>query len=175
MSTPFTRSRALALPLAAAVGVVVLGGVAGAATLITGAQIQDGSVYGRDVHNGSVTGTDVKDASLTPIDYDGPVVGPVGPAGPVGQPGLPGVRGVQYHVGGGNSISPGDFTVVGHTTPCPAGTKALSGGVGIDGAIGTARVLSSWPLNGGAAWSSYVRNEGSADITLCPWVVCAKA
>jgi hypothetical protein len=175
MSTSRIRRHAVALPLAVAVGVIVLGGVAGAATLITGAQIQDGSVYGRDLHNGSVNGTDVKDASLTPADYDGPVVGPTGPSGPAGPEGLPGVRGVQYHVGAGIPISSGDYTAVGHKLPCPAGTKALSGGVGIYGPVGTARVLNSWPLNGGAAWSSYVMNESGTSITLYPWVVCAKA
>ena len=174
MSTYPIRRHAMALPLALAVSVVVLGGVAGAATLITGAQIQDGSVYGRDIHNGSVTGTDVTDASLTPTDYDGPVVGPAGPVGPAGQQGLPGVRGVQYDVGKAETLSPGEFSFH-HAVPCPAGTRALGGGAGIDGDVGAVRMLGSAPLNGGAGWSSHVRNEGSTDITVYAWVVCARA
>jgi len=64
---------------------VVAGAGAGSAatTLLTGAQIKDGSL----------TGKDVKDKSLTTKDFKGSVAGARGPAGPAGSAGATGPTG----------------------------------------------------------------------------------
>lgn len=66
---PFTRrsrGRALGFVAGAAFMCVLSAGVgAGAATLVTSAQIKDGTIIGRDVKNGGLTGRDVKARSLT--------------------------------------------------------------------------------------------------------------
>jgi cysteine-rich repeat protein len=54
---------------------VALGGPAYASTLITGANIKDGSVAGIDIQNGSLTYADVKDGSLTGTDLKNGSVG----------------------------------------------------------------------------------------------------
>ena len=90
--------------------VLALGGpaYAGAKVLLTGDDIEDGSLTSRDVQNGSLTGRDVKSGSLQAADFDvrllaslrgangtssvrGPEGGqgergPIGPAGPTGAP-----------------------------------------------------------------------------------------
>jgi hypothetical protein len=171
MKICLTRRRTTVALLVAAASLAV-GGTATAATLITGAQIQDESVYSRDIANGTLSGTDVKDASLTPTDYDGPVVGPTGPTGPTGPAGPAGVRNVQYRVGKGIALDPGSNTTL--PVPCPAGTRALSGGLSSTNPA-AARILASAPQNDGVGWGVSVKNEGSAWTTAYAWVVCATA
>ena len=75
---------------------VALGGSATAATLITGAQIKNGSITGKDVKNSSVTGADVKNGALGSADlghvHEGSFKGAQGDQGPAGQAGAPGAR-----------------------------------------------------------------------------------
>jgi hypothetical protein len=59
------RGRALGFVAGAAFMCVLSAGVgAGAATLVTSAQIKDGTIVGKDVKNGGLTGVDIKDGSL---------------------------------------------------------------------------------------------------------------
>lgn len=70
-SVPTTRSRgrALGFVAGAAFMCVLSAGVgAGAATLVTSAQIKDSTIVGRDVKNGGLTGADLKDGSVTTKD-----------------------------------------------------------------------------------------------------------
>lgn len=107
----------------AAVGLLVGGASgAGAAALIDGA----------DVKNGSLTGKDVKNKSLTKKDFRGSVRGPrgpQGPPGPPGAPGAPGAAGAQGAPGAANTVvrvGPGgtgsDFAF------CLAGERVVGGG-----------------------------------------------
>ena len=171
MKICLTRRRTTVALFVAAASLAV-GGTATAATLITGAQIQDESVYSRDIANGTLSGTDVKDASLTPTDYDGPVVGPTGPTGPTGPAGPAGVRNVQYRVGQGDALPVGKHNNL--SVSCPADTRALSGGLSSTNPA-AARILASAPQNDGAGWAVSVRNEGSNWTTAYAWVVCATA
>lgn len=72
----FLRSRTSAA-VAGAIVVVALGGTgAVAATVITGANIKDGTVAGIDIKNGSLTGADVYDGSISRNDIkDGTLTG----------------------------------------------------------------------------------------------------
>jgi len=108
---------------AALAGVVVLGlftGVAGAAQLITGA----------DIGNGTVTGKDIKDHSLLRRDFKSGQLprGPAGPAGPVGPAGAVGDPGPAGPVG-----DPGPAGPVGATGP--AGSDASLANVAAGGAL----------------------------------------
>jgi hypothetical protein len=69
------RGRALGFVAGAAFMCVLSAGVgAGAATLVTSAQIKDGTIVGRDVRNGGLTGADLKNGSVTTKDLkDGTV------------------------------------------------------------------------------------------------------
>lgn len=63
---PRARGRALGFVAGAAFMCVLSAGVgAGAATLVTSAQIKDGTIIGKDVKDGGLTGRDIKGASLT--------------------------------------------------------------------------------------------------------------
>jgi hypothetical protein len=71
--------------------IVAASGSALAATIITGANIKNGSVTGLDIKNGSLTGTDVKNSSLGTADLSATAraalkgqAGAQGPAGPSG-------------------------------------------------------------------------------------------
>jgi hypothetical protein len=99
---------------------VALGGTAGAAILITGKQIK----------NGSVTGVDIKNKSLTPKDFRGSVQGPQGPQGPQGAQGLRGPSDVYEHrlIGTVNGASSSPPQVLSLTlSNLPAGSYAIFG------------------------------------------------
>jgi hypothetical protein len=164
-------SRVRFLVLAPAALVVGIGGTATAATLITGAQIQDGSVYSRDIANGTLTGTDVKDQSLTPTDFTGSLQGPAGPAGPAGPQGPAGVSGLQYIVNGVD-IPAGQTQTWGAN--CPPGKKVVGGGVSSNDPY-YARVVESAPQDNGAGWWIGLRNQNSSTLGAYAWAVCATA
>ncbi|GAA2115728.1 hypothetical protein [Nocardioides bigeumensis] len=179
-------------------GALVLGSStgAGAAALITSKDVKDGSLAGRDVKNGSLTGADVRDGSLTQSEYTGSLVGPVGPQGPAGPkgaqgaqgaPGASGAAGAQGPVGPTGAqgpagvrnvvaVSSGDVTVPWQNTAfwgvnCPAGTKALSGGLsGPDGDL-----IETAPQDNGVGWWVGVYNSWPSSHTYRAWVVCATA
>jgi hypothetical protein len=83
--------------------VLAIGGttIAGASSLMTGRDVQDGSLTGADVENGSLTGVDIRPGSLGSNDLslaaranlrgargDSGPVGATGATGPQGNPGL---------------------------------------------------------------------------------------
>jgi hypothetical protein len=131
--------------VAAACLFVVLGGNSFAAGAVTGAAHL---ITGKDVKNGSLTGADVKNGSLTKADLapgigargaTGPAgpkgdAGPAGATGPAGLPGAKGAPGIQ----GAPGVS--GLEIVSHTSAfdsntykqtsvtCPTGKTAISGG-----------------------------------------------
>lgn len=184
-STTGPRTRWVPSLLLCAAALVV--GITGTATaaLISGDRSKDGTVTGRDLRDGTVGGVDVRNGSLSTADApdarvgpDGPAgpdgpVGPAGPAGPVGAQGLPGVRGLQYRTGEPFALPPGTFNV--KPVYCPAGTKALGGGLAVTGGLDKGRLLESAPLDNGVGWQVGLYNDSSVAIDVYPWVVCAVA
>lgn len=167
-----------AVVLVAAVGLVSQVGAAAAAGLVTGREIEDGSIARADVRNGSLTGADVADGSLAPRDVGedlrgetGPE-GPQGPAGSPGEPGLPGVRGVVMVSASGLVAAPGSYR--GGQAVCPPGTKVLGGGYHATAPDGTVEIIQTAPMNDGRGWITSYRNTGSVDVTGQVWAICAQ-
>ena len=171
--------------LAAAVLVLSSAAGAGAASLITGRQIKDGTVTGRDIRDHSLRPKDAK-AGVIRRGLQGPQ-GPQGlagtepgPTGPSGRDGLGGVVTV---------VSPAAFTIpaqVGGTpgvassgVECPSGWSALGGGVsGADaGSVTAMKVTRSMPVFTAAlvptGWQVTVVNSSGADIGAFVWTRCA--
>ena len=130
--------------LIAGLAVLVLGGgAAGAARLITGAQIK----------NSSITGVDIKNKSLRPADFKGSVAGPAGPAGPAGAPGPAGptvVNGLTRVPGPTVFVAPSSQGQ--STATCPAGQGIVEGGfittgTGSVAASDTFGAANSWTVN----------------------------
>ena len=190
--------------IAAAAITVALGGTAGAALLVSGKQIVDGSVTSRDVKNTSLSGADVRDASLSRADFTGSVQGPAGPVGPTG-PGGPtgpqgaagdrgptGVAGPAGIAGATGAVGPqGPAGVTGLTyqtngltksgiglaawgVPCPDGTRALGGGLAPTQLTSQARVLTSRPAADGLGWSVAIVNSADTPVTYYAWVACGR-
>jgi len=130
--------------LGALIGALATAGTAGAAAVIDGG----------DVKNGSLTGKDVKNRSLTPTDFRGSVRGPQGPAGPQGPPG-PVVLGRMTTVRASLSVPAGAVESV--TAVCPAGYGVVSGGWTTVG-ISVAFIDRSFD---GASWTLGVDNFDS--------------
>ena len=92
------------------VGITIVGSLiavsgAGAAALLDGRDIRDGSLTGKDIRNGSLTKRDFRgtlaDTRVTPVPQGAP--GPRGPAGADGTPGPEGDPGTpDVHAPGGN-------------------------------------------------------------------------
>lgn len=190
-------SRTTLILLVAVLLLAVPATVAGAAALITGKDVKDGSLRSADVKDRSLTGKDVKDGSLTRRDYTGPVeegptgpTGPQGPPGPQGAEGLPGTTGATGAQGATGPTGPQGLAGVRNVTVvssapvsvtwqstvfwgvlCPAGTKALSGG--ISGADGD--VLETAPQDNGVGWWVGVYNSWPQTHSYTAWVVCATA
>lgn len=97
---------------------VALGGPAEAASLITGAKIQNSSVTGADIKGGSLTGSDVKGNSLTGDD-------------------ITGIRGADVRDG---SLTKADFAA-GQLATGATGAKGDKGDTGAVGPAGPSRWL----------------------------------
>ena len=95
------------------IGAFALGAAAtaGAATLITGKQIKDGTVASADLKNNSVASVDVKDGSLALKDFSTAAkTGLKGDKGDSGLPGAPGSSGSAAPallIGAGGGVNPG--------------------------------------------------------------------
>ncbi|HXF98055.1 MAG TPA: hypothetical protein VNJ46_05525 [Gaiellaceae bacterium] len=92
---------------------------------VTSEKIKDGAILSRDVRNGSLLRADFRAGQLP--------AGPPGPAGPQGPPGLSGLQVVVAETAT-SSASPKTITAV-----CPAGKRAIAGGIEVGGA-GRSRV-----------------------------------
>jgi hypothetical protein len=127
--------------LAASALLVALGGTSVAAISqvprgsVGGPQLKANAVTGAKIANNTITSIDVRNRSLRRIDFgQGQLpAGPPGPQGPQGAPGLAAREQVSAETPL-NSAAPKNVTVT-----CPAGKKAVGGGVELSGA-GRARV-----------------------------------
>lgn len=169
-SSPSTALSAIAL--CAALGT----GGAYAATTIGGGDVRDGSLTGRDVRDRSLGGADVKDRSLRAADFAagqlpagprGPAgnpgapgaPGPAGAAGPAGPKGEPGLSRVVVAPGRGVTLGPGRSSTM--SVACPPGTRLVSGGWDVTGALDDIAVLRSGASGADDApggWTVLARN-----------------
>ncbi len=191
-STTTKRRLVAAVAALAGIGAAALlsGEDASAGRLLTGKDIANSSLTGKDLRNGTVTSRDLTDGSLSVDDLraapdvallqDGPgdyieVAGPPGPQGPRGDVGPAGHTGITDLVRRTTAsiVAPGSFGTV--TTGCTSGTKAITGGVLVDGPAAGVPLNVSAPLDNGAGWQSMVRNTSGTAITVNGWVVCATA
>lgn len=118
-------------------------GTAGAAALIDGG----------DVKNGSLTGRDVKNRSLTKRDFRGSVRGPQGPEGP---PGPTVVNRIGTYAAA-RTVGPGGIDIL--TVACPPGHAVVSGGWKIIGGDTTPFVDQTYD---DVSWSVGIDNFNSS-------------
>ena len=53
------------------------------------------------------------------------------------------------------------------------GQKVLAGGLSTNSFADQAQLVQSAPLNDGIGWYVSVKNEGSSDMTVYGWAICA--
>ena len=198
------RPRVLTTVAAVGLGVIVaataVGGPAGAASLITGTQIKDGTITGRDVANGSVRGADVRDGALSRRDFGALPAGPQGPPGTPGPAGAVGPRGPQGEAGpqgpagkqgptgadGPRGLAGADglaYELHSEEVPaestaslpvlCPDLTRVLGGGVQYPHLYYFIDVIESAPADYGTGWVATLENSNNAALTVTVWAVCA--
>jgi hypothetical protein len=138
----------------AVVGALVAATSAGAAALIDGG----------DVKNGSLTGKDVKNKSLTKKDFRGSVRGPRGFTGPQGAQGVAGPAGAA---GATNvTVRVGPIELGQSTAPCNPGERAVGGG-GFTGDAGGYLYNSTPEQDAGQTPTAWTASAASAaDATL---------
>ena len=198
------RPNALTTATGVVLGLVFLGaavgGPAGAASLITGKQIKDGTITGRDVANGSGSGADVRDGALSRRDFGtlpagpqgppgapGPAgatglpgpQGPAGPPGPAGGPGRTGATGPRGVAGAGGL----DYKVHSEEVPakstatlpalCSSTTRVLGGGVEFERLPYFVDVIESAPADYGTGWVATLQNRNAGAVTVSVWAICA--
>ena len=180
--TPASRTRWVLL--LAAVVLALSTTAAGAAGMITGKQIKNGSLTGKDMHDSSLSGVDVRDGSLTAADFAGSLAGqpgpqgprgaqgptgPTGPAGPAGPAGPTGATFLSYQTVHA-SVDSGKQALL--QVPCPAGSRATGGGVSASLNY-VLRTYQSAPLIDGSQWVIQVKNDSSHnDLDVYGWAVC---
>jgi hypothetical protein len=157
LPSPATVLASIALAVAlggtciAAVSTVPRGSV-GTAELKSGAvttvKIRNGQVTSPDLADGGVTSADVRNGSLRRLDFR-PGQLPHGPTGPQGPPGPPGVSGREQVAAETALTNAGPKTA---TATCPAGKKALGGGVEISGAGRNRITVTENKPSGDNAW-----------------------
>jgi hypothetical protein len=140
-------------------------------------KIRNGAVTALDIANSTITGADVRDRSLTHADFKpgslppGPR-GETGAQGPQGPKGSPGTSGRQV-VKADSALSSASSKSV--TAACPAGKKALGGGVEVSG-DGRDRVSVTGSVPAGdAGWQARAVEllSTSAPWQLHVYAVCA--
>jgi hypothetical protein len=163
----------------AVVAILISATSAGAAALVTGAQIK----------NSSVTGKDIKDKSLTPKDFKGSVRGPQGPQGVPGAAGARGAQGAQGAQGAaGAAGASGATNVTVRSGPaelgtsvaeCNPGERAVGGG-GITGDPGgylwnstPAEDVGQTPTAWTASAASALDTTLDDPVNVQAWVICA--
>ena len=163
------RKRHLGLLLVAATLVVSFAGSAGAALVVTGKHIKNGTVAGADVRNGTLKGVDVRAGSLSDADFATPVQGAAGRPGPTGERGTPGVSGLEY------VFAPVSLAPNGSTTPafveCP-GSKILLGGGFSSSDDQHLAIDDSRPEP--ELWFVRVKNTGPDTLDGYVWAVCSR-
>ncbi len=167
--------------------VLATGGTAGAAALVTGKQIKDGTVTGADIGDRSLTAADFKGSLTGPAGPQGPA-GPAGPAGPQGLKGNPGEAGKPGATGpagpagpiGPSGISGYEYRIQRQDIPARAarswevqctGTKRALGG-GVSGNLAL-EVNETAPAGEATGWAATATNTATLAYSAYVWVICA--
>ena len=142
---------------------------AGTAVLITGKQIKNGSIGLADI---SASAKRALKGQRGPRGYTG-----MGTQGVQGAQGAPGANGgfdpnkILYVTGPTVTVPAGDLATI--TTPCPSGSKALSGGY-VDINAGNGTVWGSRTYDSGGSWTVHVENfNGTLDDSATGYAICA--
>ena len=140
-----------------------------AATLITGADVKDGSLTGADVRNGSLTGFDVKNGSLGGVDVrDGSLLAKDFKAGELSAPTTTIVRLASLSIDPQRSGGP--------VARCEAGEVATGGGFHVDTTAPGTTVYASQPYPTGGkptGWEAFADNPDTVPHTVTAYVICA--
>jgi hypothetical protein len=158
-----------------ALGIVALmlcsAGTAGAAFLITGKQIKDGTLTSRDIRDHSLTAKDIKGgvikgpAGATGQTGDTGVGGGVGPAGPAA---------ISAPVVVSNSFAVRGTKSADASVACPSSMVAIGGGAST--LPDTGEIEQSAPSDAaGDGWTVSVFDEGVEDISGSVVAVCVTA
>jgi hypothetical protein len=138
------------------------------ATVITGADIKDGTVTTKDVKNSTLKTADLSAAAIAALEGDPGPAGPQGapgPAGPPGATGAPGISGWEL-VSNSTSVPAGVDGDV--TATCPTGKKVLGiAGYFVTGTEGIQTNLAP------AAGVAYGHNTTASANTLVVEIICA--
>jgi hypothetical protein len=131
-----------------------------------------------------ITGKQIKNGSIGLADLSSPAKralkgqrGPRGYTGVQGIQGAPGANGgfdpnkILYVTGPTVTVPAGSLTTI--TTPCPSGSKALSGGY-VDINAGNGTVWGSRTYDSGGSWTVQVENfNGTIDDSATGYAICA--
>ena len=141
-----------ALVLAGAVLVAATGGAV-AGSLITGAQIENGSLTGKDVKDGSLKTADLAAKTRTAL---------TGPAGAQGTPETPGLSGIETVSASLTSVASGAEGSL--SKSCPAGKQALGAAAFWDDSSDAVQFV----IGSGTGATAYYDNEtgGTDDLNL---------
>ena len=156
-ATALLISVLFATPIGQAAGNFVL-----AKNSVGAAQIKKNAVNGLKVKNGTLMAADFKAGQI-----------PAGPQGAKGDPGAqgqkgdPGISGYQLVESSGPVLMPGQQGSA--TASCPAGKKAIGGGVGSDARL---EIIESVPINAGQDWRVSVVNVANGGSGVSAVAVC---
>lgn len=141
---------------------LVLGATGGAvgASLITGADIKDGSVTTKDVKDKTLKTGDLSEKTLDAL---------TGPRGAPGAPGAPGQVGYQFIDGPATPVNSAAFATL--TVTCPAGTTVLGGSVT---SVPAGISLTSGGPTDVDEWSLRVANPSDGQMSVTPHAVCTR-
>jgi hypothetical protein len=135
-----------------AVALVAGATTATAASLITSADIKNGSIRNKDIKKGTISQKSLTpeiQALLAQVRADGGIPGPPGAKGDKGDPGAPGVANLE-HAHAQQSWTGDTLTLQQASVACPAGKVALGGGFETDGsAPGQPTIVTSSPTQSG--------------------------
>jgi hypothetical protein len=150
--------------------------LAGTATAGTAAVM----ITGKQIKNGSIGLADLSASAKRALK------GQRGPRGYTGVQGIQGAQGTQGASGANGGFDPnkilyvtgptvtvpaGDLVTI--TTPCPSGSKALSGGY-VDINAGNGTVWASRTYDSGGSWTVQVENfNGTIDDSATGYAICA--
>jgi hypothetical protein len=100
--------------------------------------------------------------------------GPIGPSGAAGPAGSPGISGWQFVVVGRNLPGESSHTPNDWEADCPAGKKALGGGLTLgSGDYTQVRIYESGPAGQATGWYVAAQKVGSPNISAYVWAICA--
>jgi hypothetical protein len=187
-----TKKKKLVAATIAAVSIIGGGAIAANAAGGTGCQYLTYPLCARSVASLQVVDNSLGESDLAPAVREklnkvgtgqaGPA-GPAGAEGPAGAPGKDGVSGLA--ISGQPTAVPKGFSTL--KLECPAGKKAISGGVKWDSGSGTAADLilnGSYPTDvteadgttSATSWTvALTNNDPKGEIKVQPYVTCATA